>query len=203
VDSKYSTLSEPPVPFVYRPQAQLWSSGQTLFVRVAGDPAMAGRAVQDAVASIDPLLPRPPVTTLTREASTALLPQRVAAMVTGVLGLAGLVLAAIGLYGLVSYGVTLRLREIGVRLALGASRADVVRMILRQGLWLIAIGAGLGLFASLFATRLTQSYLMNVSAMDVMAFSGALAVMIAVAALAAVLPARRAGAADPLIVLRT
>ena len=203
VDSKYSTLSEPPVPFVYRPQAQLWSSGQTLFVRVAGDPAMAGRAVQDAVASIDPLLPRPSVTTLTREASTALLPQRVAAMVTGVLGLAGLVLAAIGLYGLVSYGVTLRLREIGVRLALGASRADVVRMILRQGLWLTAVGAGVGLFASLFATRLTQSYLLNVSAVDVTAFSGALAVMIAVAALAAVLPARRAGAADPLIVLRT
>ena len=203
VDSKYSTLSEPPVAFVYRPQAQLWSAGQTLFVRVAGDPVLAARTVQDAVASIDPLLPRTAVTTLTREASTALLPQRVAAMVTGVLGLAGLVLAAIGLYGLVSYGVTLRLREIGVRLALGASRADVVTMILRQGLWLTAIGASLGLLASLFATRLTQSYLLNVSALDLTAFAGALAVMIAVAALAAVLPARRAGAADPLIVLRT
>ena len=202
-DAKYSTLSEAPVPFVYRPQAQLWSPGQTLFVRVAGDPATATRTVQDAIAAIDPLLPRIGVTTLAREASTALLPQRVAAMVTGVLGLAGLVLAAIGLYGLVSYGVTLRLREIGVRLALGASRADVVRLILRQGLWLTAIGAGLGLLASLFATRLTQSYLLNVNAIDVTAFGGALAVMIAVAALAAVLPARRAGAADPLIVLRT
>ena len=76
-------------------------------------------------------------------------------------------------------------------------------MILRQGLRLTAVGAGLGLFASLFATRLTRSYLLNVSTMDGMAFSGALAVMIVVAAVAAVLPARRAGAADPLIVLRT
>ena len=88
--------------------------------------------MQDAVASIDPLLPRVSVTTLTREVSMALLPQRVAAIVTGVLGVAGLVLAAIGLYGLVSYGVTLRLREIGVRLALGASRADIVQMVLRR-----------------------------------------------------------------------
>jgi predicted permease len=202
-DSKYSTLSEAPTPFVYRPQAQLWGAGQTLFVRVSGDPAAAGRTVQEAAASIDPLLPRLSVTTLTREASTALLPQRVAAMVTGVLGLAGLVLAAIGLYGLVSYGVALRLREIGVRLALGASRGDVVQMILAQGLRLTAIGAGLGLVASVFATRLLRSYLLNVSAMDAVAFSGALLILAAVAVLAAIVPARRAGSADPLIVLRT
>jgi ABC-type antimicrobial peptide transport system permease subunit len=131
-DSKHSTLSEPPTPFVYRSQAQRWDAGRTLFVRVSGDPAAGGRIVQDAVASIDPLLPRVSVTTLTREVSMALLPQRVAAIVTGVLGVAGLVLAAIGLYGLVSYGVTLRLREIGVRLALGASRADIVQMVLRR-----------------------------------------------------------------------
>lgn len=202
-DSKYSTLSEAPTPFVYRPQAQLWGAGQTLFVRVNGDPAAAGRTVQEAAASIDPLLPRLTITTLTREASTALLPQRVAAMVTGVLGLTGLVLAAIGLYGLVSYGVALRLREIGVRLALGASRADVVQMILAQGLRLTAVGAGLGLVASVFATRLVRSYLLNVSAMDAVAFGGALGVLVAVAVLAAVIPARRAGSADPLIVLRT
>ena len=99
-----------------------------------------GRSSRTAVASIDPLLPRVAVTTLTREASMALLPQRVAAIITGVLGVAGVVLAAIGLYGLVSYGVTLRLREIGVRLALGASRGDVVRMVLAQGLRLTAVG---------------------------------------------------------------
>ena len=202
-DSKYSTLNEPPTPFVYRPQAQRWDAGRTLFVRVSGDPASAARIVQDAVASVDPLLPHPAVTTLTREASMALLPQRVAAMVTGVLGLAGLVLAAIGLYGLVSYGVTLRLREIGVRLALGASRADVVQMVLAQGLRLTAAGAALGLLASAFATQFVKSYLLNVSAIDAVAFTGGVVVLLVVAVLAAVVPARRAGSADPLIVLRT
>ena len=133
----------------------------------------------------------------------ALLPQRVAAMVTGVLGVAGVVLAAIGLYGLVSYGVTLRLREIGVRLALGASRADIVQMVLSQGLRLTAVGAALGLLASVFATRLVEAYLLNVSAMDAVAFTGGVVVLLVVAVLAAVVPARRAGSADPLIVLRT
>ena len=202
-DSKYSTLSEPPTPFVYRPQAQRWDAGRTLFVRVNGDPAGAARVIQDAVASIDPLLPRIAVTTLTREASMALLPQRVAAIVTGVLGAAGLVLAAIGLYGLVSYGVTLRLREIGVRLALGASRADVVQMVLAHGLRLTVTGAALGLLASVFATRLVEAYLLNVSAMDAVAFTGGVGVLLVVAVLAAVVPARRAGSADPLVVLRT
>ena len=156
-------------------------------------PAAAARIIEEAVASIDPLLPRPAVTTLTREASTSLLPQRVAAIVTGVLGVAGVVLAAIGLYGLVSYGVTLRLREIGVRLALGASRRDVVQMVLAQGLRLTAAGVGLGLVASAFATRLVQSYLLNVSAMDGVAFTGGVLVLLVVTVLAAVVPARRAG----------
>jgi ABC-type antimicrobial peptide transport system permease subunit len=202
-DSKYSTLSEPATPFVYRPQAQRWDAGQMLFIRVTGDAARAAAVMQEAVASIDPLLPRPSVTTLAREASTALLPQRVAAIVTGVLGGAGLLLAAIGLYGLVSYGVTLRLREIGVRLALGASRGDVVHMVLAQGLRLTAVGAVLGLLASAFATRFVQSYLLNVSVMDPVAFGGAAFVLVAVAVLAAIVPARRAGSADPLVVLRT
>jgi putative ABC transport system permease protein len=201
-DSKYSTLSEPATPFVYRPQAQLWGAGQTLFVRVNGDPTAGARIVHEAVASIDPLLPRPAVTTLTREASMALLPQRVAAVITAVLGIAGVVLAAIGLYGLVSYGVTLRLREIGVRMALGASRGSVVQMVLGQGLWLSAMGAALGLVASAVATRLVRAYLLNVSALDAAAFTGGVVVLLAVSVLAAIVPARRAGSADPVTVLR-
>jgi len=200
-NSKYSTLSEPPTPFVYRP-ARRWDTGQVLFVRVIGDPSTAARIVQDAVDSIDPLLPRTRVTTLAREANTALLPQRVAAIITGVLGVAGLLLAAIGLYGLVSYSVTLRIREIGVRLALGASRGDVVRMVLRQGLRLTAGGATLGLIVGAFATRLLKAYLLDVSAVDGMAFGGAVLVLLAVAVLASIIPARRAGSADPLIALR-
>jgi predicted permease len=202
-DSKYSTLSEPATPFVYRPQAQRWDASRTLFVRVSGEPAAAATIIQSAVASVDPLLPRPVITTLPREASVALLPQRVAAMVTSVLGVAGLILAAIGLYGLVSYGVTLRLREIGVRLALGASRGDVVQMVLAQGLRLSAAGVVLGLVASAFAARTVQAYLLNVSAMDAVSFAGGVVILVAVAVLAAIVPARRAGSADPLVVLRT
>ena len=202
-DSKYTTLSEPPKPFVYRPQAQRWAASRTLFVRVSGEPSAAARIVEDAVATIDPLLPRPLTSTLPREASVSLLPQRVAAMVTGALGVAGLTLAAIGLYGLVSFGVTLRLREIGVRLALGASRTDVVRMVLAQGLRLSAAGVALGLLASAFATRLVQAYLLNVSALDALAFTSGVILLLGVAVLAAVVPARRAASSDPLIVLRT
>ncbi len=201
-DSKYSTLNEPATPFVYRPQAQLWGAGQTLFMRVNGDSSAATRIILDAVASLDPLLPRPTVTTLTHETSVALLPQRVAAMITAVLGVAGVLLAAIGLFGLVSYGVTLRMREIGVHMALGATRRSVVRMVLGQGLWLSAMGATLGLVASVFATRLVQSYLLNVSALDAVAFTGGVVVLLAVAVVAAIVPARRAGSADPVVVLR-
>jgi ABC-type antimicrobial peptide transport system permease subunit len=197
------TLGEPPTPFVYRARGQRWDAGQTLLVRMAGDSSAGARLVEEAVAAIDPRLPRTTVTTLEREISVTLLPQRVAAMVTGVLGVAGLLLAAIGLYGLVSYGVALRLREIGVRLALGASRGDVVRMVLGQGLRLTAAGAALGLLASALATRLVESYLLDVSAMDPVAFSGGAVILLVVASLAAVVPARRAGSADPLIVLRT
>lgn len=200
-DSKYATLGEPATPFVYRPQAQRWDAGRTLFVRMSTDPAAALQIVQEAVASIDPLLPRPAVSTLAHETGIALLPQRVAAIVTGVLGLAGLALAAIGLYGLVSYGVMLRLREIGVRLALGASRGDVIQMVLAQGLRLTAAGAVLGLVASAFATTLVEGYLLNVSSMDWIAFIGAAAMLLSVAVLAAAVPARRAGSADPLVVL--
>ena len=101
-----------------------------------------------------------------------------------------------------SYGVTLRLREIGVRLALGASRGDVVQMVLAHGLRLTAAGTVLGLIASALATRVVESYLLNVSAMDPVAFVGAACVLLVVAVVAAVVPARRAGSADPLVVSR-
>jgi ABC-type antimicrobial peptide transport system permease subunit len=202
-DSKYSTLNEAPTPFVYRPIAQQWTDGQTLFVRVTGDPAVAMTTIQEVVSAIDPRLPRVAGTTLAREASMALLPQRVAAAITGALGVTGLLLAAIGLYGMMSYGVSLRLREIGVRLALGARGADVVGMMLTQGIWLTVAGALIGLAGAAFATRFVASYLLNVSSMVGVAFGGAAILLLCVALLAAFIPARRAATADPLVVLRS
>jgi predicted permease len=201
-DSKYSTLDEPATPFMYRPIARHWQPGRMLFMRVSGDPQGAAPIVQDAVESIDPGLPRATMTTLVREVDTALLPQRVAAIVTGILGGAGLLLTAIGLYGLVAYGVSLRLKEIGIRLALGARAADVVRLVVGHGLCLTAAGAAIGLTAASLTTRLIGRYLLNVSAFDVRVFAGAAGVLTVVTLCAAYLPARRARSADPLTVLR-
>lgn len=202
-DAKYSTLTEGHVAFVYEPIAQHWTSGQTLFLRSPLGSADAAATIRRAVAALDPRLPQPSVTPLPTETALALLPQRVAAMITGVLGGAGLTLAAIGLYGLLSYAVALRRRDLGVRLALGARGGDVIRMMLAQGLRLSVAGLLLGLGAARIATPLLRAYLPGVGPLDPLSFAGAAATLLLVALAAAYVPARRAAAADPLTVLRS
>lgn len=202
-DAKYSMVAEDKVAFVYEPLAQHWTSGQTLFVRTRLTLADTADAIRRAVASVDPMLPQPSVTPLAAETAVALLPQRVAAIVTGILGATGLALAAIGLYGLISYGVALRRRELGVRLALGARGADVIRLMLVQGMRLSVAGLLLGLVAARIATPLLGAYLPGVGALDPLSFAGAAATLMLVAIAAAYLPARRAAGADPLTVLRS
>ena len=202
-NSKYSTLTEGAVSFVYEPLSQHWTSGQTLFLRTRATPGEATAALRSVVESIDAALPRPTAAPLAQEIEIALLPQRVAAIITSVLGITGLALASIALYGLVSYAVALRRREIGIRLALGARGEDVVRLMLSQGLRLTAAGALVGLVAARFAARLVGAYLVNVSAMDLLSFGAAVAVLLLVALTAAYVPARRAASADPLVALRS
>lgn len=202
-DAKYSMFTEPSVAFVYEPIAQHWTSGQTLLLRTPLAPADAATVIRDAVESLDPMLPQPSVTSLSTETALALLPQRVAAIVTGVLGAAGLALAAIGLYGLISYGVAMRRRELGVRLALGARGQDVIRLMLNQGIRLAVGGLLLGLGAARIATPLLSAYLPFVGALDPLSFLGAASTLMLVAIAAAYLPARRAAGADPLTVLRS
>jgi predicted permease len=202
-DAKYSTLTEGAVSFVYEPMSQHWTSGQTLFLRTTMTPGEATAALQSVVGSIDTQLPRPTVTPLAQETEMALLPQRVAAMITSILGIAGLALASLALYGLVSYAVALRRREIGIRLALGARGEDVVGLMLSHGLRLTLAGAIAGLVASRFAARLVGAYLVNVSPMDLLSFGAAVGMLLVVALTAAYLPARRAAAADPLVALRS
>jgi putative ABC transport system permease protein len=142
------------------------------------------------------------VTTLTHEMSVVLLPQRVAAMVTAMLGGLGLLLAAVGLYGLVGYAVSLRTREIGIRIALGATAVEVVRLVLSRGVRLIATGAAVGLAVSLLVTRLLDRYLLSVNPLDPAAFLGAALLLLAVTIAASYVPARRAARVSPMDAIR-
>jgi ABC-type antimicrobial peptide transport system permease subunit len=164
---------------------------------------ISSAAIAAEIAAIDPALPPPAVVTLEHEMGVALIPQRVAALVTGTLGALGLLLAAAGLYGLVGYSVNLRLREIGVRMALGAHGPAIVRLVLGGGVRLIASGAAIGLGASFLVSRLLDAYLLSVSPFDPVALGGAVALLAVVTVAASYVPARRAASADPLVVLRS
>jgi predicted permease len=202
-DSKYNSLTEQMPAFVYTPIAQRWRPDQVLLVRTAGDPAAIAPALADVVRGIDATLPRPFVRTLEQETSIVLFPQRIAAIVTGVLGAVGLLLAAVGLYGIIAYSVGRRTREIGVRVALGAQRTDVLGMVLREGMRLAGTGVVAGIILAAGVTRLIAGFLFSVSPMDAVTFAGMSALFLAVALLASYLPARRAAATDPLTALRS
>ncbi|HET7696793.1 MAG TPA: ADOP family duplicated permease [Vicinamibacterales bacterium] len=201
-DSRYGSLTEGAVAFLYLPMPA-GETVRTIVVRSrTGGPPQAS-LIESEVLAIDAQLPRPAVRALRTEIAGVLFPQRVAALVTGILGAAGLLLAAIGLYGLVSYGVRLRLRELGVRIALGADARSVIWLVVSRELRLGALGVALGLVGAVLAGRLFAAYLVRVSPLDPRAFVAAAAILVFTAALAAYLPARRAAQADPLTILRT
>lgn len=202
-DAKYGSLTEKTPPYVYIPTDQMWQPNQTLLIRSSGSPSVLGSAIRDAVRDIDGAVPRPLVRTLREETSIVLFPQRIAAIVTGVLGAVGLLLAAVGLYGIIAYSVGRRTREIGVRVALGAQRWDVLRMIVREGMRLAVVGVAVGIALAAATTRLIAGFLFDVSPMDAVTFVGMSAVFVAVAFLASYLPARRAASTDPLTALRS
>jgi len=201
-DSKFSKLNAAPEPFMYLPIAQHFDAGTNLLVRTAGDPANIFAAIRREIRALDPQLPAPTLTTLRQATSVSLLPQRVAVAVTGVLGLLGLLLAAVGLYGVLAFSAAQRAAEIGIRLALGALRTDVVRLVVGEGMRLVGIGMAAGLALSLLATQALKPFLFGVSPLDPVTFVVIGATLASVALFASYLPARRAASADPASSLR-
>jgi predicted permease len=201
-DSKYLTLGEAPEPCIYLPLSQNHETGMTLHVRTSAPPAGLAAGVRQAVQSLEKNLPVTNVRPLDEFLGVSLYAPRMGALLLGVFGALALLLAGVGLYGVMSFSVTQRTREIGVRMALGAPRRAVLLLALGEGMKLVAVGVASGLAVALAVTQGLSSFLYGVSAIDVVTFAGVPALLAAVALLACWIPARRATKVDPLVALR-
>ncbi len=200
---KYRTLGEDARMYVYLPFTQSYSPRMTLHLRTdAANPQRIISSVRGEVEAMDKSVPLLDVMPLTQYTATSLLPIRMAAAVAGSFGLVGLLLAAVGIFGVVSYAVTQRTREIGIRVALGAQSGDVLRLIIGQGARLAVLGVGCGLLIAALATRLLAGLLYGISATDPVTFACVALLLTAVALFASYLPARRATKVDPNVALR-
>jgi len=199
-------LDTPPLPEIYFPYVQIgsdrWLGDATLVIRTAVPPASLASAVRQAVRSIDPGLPIYKVQTMEEVIGRSLSDRWLNLWLLGIFAGIALVLSAAGLYGVISYLVAQRTREIGVRIALGAQTRDVIRMVMEQGAKLTAAGVALGLLGALAFTRVLASLLYGVSARDPLTFASIAALLAAVALLATWLPARRAARVDPMVAIR-
>jgi predicted permease len=201
-DGKYRSLGEPPRPYVYQPLFQSYDPKMTLVVRTRGEAQAVAATVREQIRTLDPNLPVADVKTLREHLDLSLFPSRVAAWTLGGFGALALLLAAIGIYGVISHSVAQRTQEIGVRMALGAKAKDVLRLVLGQGLYVIAIGLVLGLMLSAAATRVIAGFLYGIGATDPLTFVGVPLLLGVVALIASYIPARRATKVEPLVALR-
>jgi putative ABC transport system permease protein len=208
-DVRHGSLAEPRTSQMYLAHAQFrfWNGGSvvrslTLVVRAAGDPERLGGAVRAAVRQVDPRLPLADVRTMDQVVSASLGRPRFLFVLAATFGVVALVLGALGLYGVVAYGVARRTREIGLRLALGARPGTVAGMVLREGAGLVAGGIVLGLTGALLLARLLRGFLFGVAPVDPITFGAASVVLAIAASLAVWLPARRAARLDPMEALR-
>jgi predicted permease len=200
-DGKYMTLSEDAKPAIFMPILQSPSSDTWLLVRSERSPQELGAALQQTLHGLDAGLPYT-IDTWTKELDTALFAARAASMALGVLGALGAMLAVTGIFGMAAYSVSKRLRELGIRIALGAQRKQVLRAALGRVFWLLAAGSAAGLLLGVAATKLLSYIVYQASPRDPMLLAGAVCTMLLLGILAAWIPARRALAADPLVLLR-
>jgi len=203
--SQYYDLNENPRPFVYLPLYQFYSSTAILHVRTVrtvSGPLASASAVTDAIHQLNADLPVFDISTLEARTKTASFVQHMAGTFVGAFGVLALVLAAVGIYGVIAYSARQRTHEIGIRMALGALPGDVLRLVLGQGMRIALIGLAIGVVASLGLARLMSSLLFGVSASDPLTFIVVVLLLALIALLATYIPARRAMRLDPIVALR-
>ena len=201
-DVKQYGLDLPTEPTIYVPYSQRADSGMTVVVRSSLAPASLVGAMRQKLLALDKDQPLAQVRTMQQVVAESTGQRRVMVMVSALFGALALLLAALGLYGVMAYTVTLRTREIGVRMALGAQRGDVLKLVISNGMVLALIGIAVGLAGALALTRLMVSLLFQVTATDATTFIAVPAILVVVALLACFIPARRATKVDPLVALR-
>jgi predicted permease len=201
-DVKYYSLTENPRPLVYYPHAQDPGPLQNFAVRFSGRPETVVPQIRQMIRSVNPNLPVDEVVTLADHIDRSLTQQKLVARLASFFGLLALLLACIGLYGVLSYSVSQRKAEIGVRMALGATTADVLKLILKGGMTLVLLGVVLGIAGAFAVTRLAKALLFGVKPSDPLTFVAVAALLIVVAIIACYIPARRATKVDPLTALR-
>lgn len=201
-DTKYRNLREAPRNTLYQPLTQSYRQNTALLVRTAGDPTKLAPVIQTQLHAIDPTLAVYNIRTLDEHVGRSLYVERMESMLLTFFALLALVLTAVGIYGVVAYSVAQRTREVGIRMALGAQKRDVLKLILVKGLVLVAWGTGLGLVGCYWLSRLVANQLYGVSANDPATLVSVAALLAAVALLATYIPARRATKVDPLVALR-
>ena len=201
-DTKYRNLREAPRMTFYQPLAQSYRPSMNLLVRTGGEPSQIMPSVRARLKTIEPALTVFNIRTLFEHVGGSLYVERMESLLLTVFGALALTLTAIGIYGVVTYSVAQRTREVGIRMALGAQKKDVLKMVLAQGVALVAWGAVIGLIACYWLSRLVSSQLYGVSAYDPATLISVVVVLIVVALLATYIPARRATKVDPLVALR-
>ena len=201
-NGKYLLVAEDPTPFFYVPLAQNYTSARALQVRSSVPPETLLAPVQAEIYKLAPDLPVTEAKTMKQAIGDDLLEYRLGAAVATVMGAIGLLLAVIGIYGIVSFSAAQRTREIGIRMALGGSARDVIRLILQQGVGMVMVGLGVGVLAALGITRVMTGLLVGVSPSDPLTYATVALLLAAVALLACWIPARRATRVDPGVALR-
>jgi putative ABC transport system permease protein len=201
-DAKHVSLREEPPPYIYLPHRQFPRPGMTLVVRASNDPKGLIGVVQKETHALDSELPVFEIRTLDQYLASSVAEPKFSAMLIGLFAGLALILSCIGLYGVMSYAVAQRTRELGIRMALGAQRRDVLRLVIRQGIGLTLLGAAIGVAIAVALTRMMKSWLFGVSPTDPLTFAVAALLLTIVALLSCWVPARRAAKVDPITALR-